>query len=64
MIEDVDIYSLPEDTIQEIINKIDLIASDVADDWESPKHKVQDISRLCSKLRKKISSPAADAVSK
>lgn len=44
-------FDLPEETKDEIINKISALALAIRMDWNYPKAEAQDIIRLCDKLK-------------
>jgi hypothetical protein len=49
--EEENVWDLPEETKDEIINKIQALAWDIRNDWTDPRGECRKIVELCSKLK-------------
>jgi hypothetical protein len=47
-------YDMPENTKQEIIDKIRAMAEEIRMDWSDPRGECRQIYRLCDKLKEMI----------
>lgn len=56
MNEETTSYELPEETREEIIDKIEAMAWMIRDDWSDPRDELREIVRLCTKLKAKITT--------
>jgi len=48
------IFEMPEDTIEQIIDKISAMASSIRGDWSDPRSECRCIWALCDKLKVKL----------
>ena len=48
---DEDAFDMPEETVEQIIDKIEAMAWSIRADWSDPRSETNAISSLCSKLR-------------
>lgn len=46
-----DAYNLPEDTKEQIIDKISSLAWEIRSDWNDPRNQCRKIVELCNKLK-------------
>lgn len=52
--EEISCFDLPENTPEEIINKISAMASSIREDWTDPRSECRAIWSLCTKLKKML----------
>lgn len=50
-------YDMPEETPEQIIDKIRALATDIRNDWSDPRSECRSIWRLCDLLKQKIATP-------
>jgi hypothetical protein len=51
MEEEVSAFELPEDTKEQVIDKIEALAWSIRNDWTDPRGECRRIVELCSKLK-------------
>lgn len=47
-------FELPEETAEQIIDKISALAWDIREDWSDPRTECREIVRLCELLKQKM----------
>lgn len=50
-------WEMEEETAEQIIDKISMLAAEIRLDWSDPRSECREIGRLCTKLKEKIRSP-------
>lgn len=51
MEEEISAFDLPEETKEQIIDKIEALAWNIRNDWTDPRGECRNIVRLCEKLK-------------
>ena len=51
MEDEINIFEMPENTVAEIIDKIEAMADSIRGDWSDPRSETRKIKALCQKLR-------------
>ncbi len=51
MDDEIDIWTMPENSEAQIIDKIEAMADSIRMDWSDPRSEVRAIKKLCQKLR-------------
>jgi len=52
--EELTAFDLPEDTKEQIIDKISAMASSIRNDWSDPRSECRSIWALCTKLKELV----------
>jgi hypothetical protein len=52
MTEEANVWEMPEETRDEVIDKISALAWEIRSDWSDPRGECRQIVSLCEKLRK------------
>jgi len=54
--EEISCFELPEETEEQIVEKIHSMASSIRGDWSDPRSECREIWRLCGKLKELLKS--------
>ena len=54
MEEEIDCFTLSEDTVVQMADKISAMASSIRGDWTDPRSECREIWRLCTKIKENL----------
>lgn len=52
--EEITPFEMPEESKEQIVDKISAMASSIRDDWSDPRSECREIKRLCEKLKQQF----------